>query len=54
VVAPDERADEAKMRHFIDCVIAAGQAISERLGYREKSPNRDISREREEVTAPIA
>lgn len=53
VVAPDERADEVRMRLFIECVIAAGRAISERLGYHEGDRNRDFSRTREEVGIPV-
>jgi IclR family transcriptional regulator, KDG regulon repressor len=37
VIAPDERADDARMAFFIETVVAAAQTISEQLGYRSSS-----------------
>ncbi|MGE5601744.1 MAG: IclR family transcriptional regulator C-terminal domain-containing protein, partial [Nitrososphaerales archaeon] len=39
VIAPDERADEARMAFFIDAVVTAAHTMSERLGYGSSSRN---------------
>jgi IclR family transcriptional regulator, KDG regulon repressor len=53
VIAPDERADEARMAFFIDAVVAAAQTMSERLGYGSSSRG-DVGAQARKEAAIIA